>query len=160
MIRLPPVFSVRPALASDLGALAEVEAAAFSDPWTAGAIAEFWAGIGAHAWLAESADGQAIGCALFREVAGEAELLRVATSPAWQRRRVARDLLGLALGELDRAGIDCHLEVRADNVAAQALYHRLGFVRSGQRRKYYRDDCDAWLYTRKSFASRADEKVG
>jgi [ribosomal protein S18]-alanine N-acetyltransferase len=145
-------FAVRRAAAADLEALAEVEAAAFTDPWPAAAIAPFLEGGGGHAWLARARDGQAIGGALVREVAGEAELLRVATVPPWRRRQVARALLAAAFAELDRAGIACHLEVRADNLAAQGLYQELGFVRSGLRRKYYRDDCDAWLYARPAAA--------
>ncbi len=111
-------------------------------------MAGFWDAPGARGWLAEAA-GQAVAFALFRVVAGEAELLRVATAPVWRRRQVASALLGAAFAELDGAGVDCHLEVRADNRAALELYVGLGFAPSGRRRKYYSDGCDACLYTRK-----------
>jgi len=146
----PPArpLRVRAAALTDLEAIGALEARCFDDPWPAGSVAAFWASPGARAWLAE-VDGQAVAYALLRVVAGEAELLRVATAPAWRRRQVARTLLGDALAELDGAGVDCHLEVRADNRAALALYLAFGFEPSGRRRKYYADDCDACLLTRR-----------
>lgn len=150
----PPVtaFRVRSATVADLPALAALEQAAFPDAWTAGALASYWQEPGARGWLAESAGGSAVGFALFRVVlpAQEAELLRVATAPAWQRRKVATRLLTAALAELDGQSIDVFLEVRADNRPAQELYRRLGFEYRSARRGYYRDGCDAWIYGRPS----------
>jgi [ribosomal protein S18]-alanine N-acetyltransferase len=109
-----------------------------------------WEGPGVLGWLAENAAAEAVGSALFRQAGGEAELLRVATRPAWRRGGVARRLLAGALAELDAAGVDCFLEVRADNLAAQQLYSRLGFSPTGLRRGYYRDGCDARLFARRA----------
>jgi [ribosomal protein S18]-alanine N-acetyltransferase len=130
--------------------MAAIEAAAFDEPWSAAALAEIWAEPGARGWLAQNPAGEVLGFALFRVVAAarEAELLRVATVPAWRRRGVAAGLLGFALAELDRAAIDCFLEVRADNLPAQELYRRFGFVRVQIRPAYYRDGCDAWVLAR------------
>ena len=138
---------IRPAALADLAALAALEAGAFEEPWTAEAIASYWQGPGAQGWLAESADGE-----LFRVVpeAQEAELLRIATEPAWRRRQVASRLLAVALTTLDRQSIDTFLEVRADNRPAQELYRRLGFEYQNKRRSYYPDGCDAWIYHRPS----------
>lgn len=145
-----PDWRIRAASADDLQALAELESAAFADPWGAQSIAEFWVAPGARAWLAEAPGGRPVGSALLRQVAGEAELLRIATAPARRREGIAHALLQAALAELDRAGVDCHLEVRADNLPAQTLYGRLGFEVTGRRKGYYRDDCDAWLYARRA----------
>lgn len=143
---------IRPAALADLEALAALETSAFPEPWTAEAISSYWQEPGAHGWLAESADGDAVGFALFRVVpeAQEAELLRVATEPAWRRRQVASRLLTAALATLDRQSIDTFLEVRADNRPAQELYRHLGFEYQNKRRSYYPDGCDAWLYHRPS----------
>ena len=102
--------------------------------------------------MAESPNGAIVAYALFRVVtrAQEAELLRVATEPAWQRRKVATALLTVALEELAQQSIDSFLEVRADNRPAQELYRRLGFEFIDRRRAYYRDGCDAWIYGRPS----------
>ena len=144
----PVPLRIRGASIRDLDTLAALEAGAFAEPWTPDQIAGFWEAPGALGWLAEATAGDAVGFALFREVAGEAELLRVATAPAWRRRQVGRSLLAAALAGLDRSGVRCHLEVRADNLAAQALYQGFGFALAGLRRRYYRDDCDAWLFAR------------
>ena len=85
--------------------------------------------------------------------ADEAELLRVATAPAWRRRQVAQGLLRRALAEFDRAGIACHLEVRADNRPAQLLYERHRFAYLDRRPAYYRDGCAAWIYARRACGS-------
>lgn len=143
---------IRPATPFDVGEIAALERAAFSEPWSQEAIASYWREPGARGWLAASSDGEAVGFALFRVVpeAQEAELLRVATAPAWQRLRVATQLLTAALAALDGQSIDTFLEVRADNRPAQELYRRLGFEYVGQRRAYYSDGCDAWIYGRPS----------
>ncbi|MEO7794751.1 MAG: GNAT family N-acetyltransferase [Thermoanaerobaculia bacterium] len=143
-----PDFSIRPATSADLAALAAVELASFEEPWTAQSVAGYWAAPGARAWIAEAADGQPVGSALFRVVVDEAELLRIGTAPAWRRRQVALGLLVAALAELDHEAVDTFLEVRADNLPAQELYRRLGFEFAGRRPKYYSDDCDAWLCLR------------
>ena len=143
-------FDIRCAATADLAALVALEESAFADPWTAEQIAGGLAGPGAVAWLAATAGDGPVGFALFRRVADEAELLRVATTPAWRRRQVAHGILRLALAELDRNGIACHLEVRADNLPAQALYRQLGFELSGRRKGYYRDHSDAWIYVRRA----------
>lgn len=152
MKELQAQYQVRPAALADLPALAALETAAFAEPWSAAALAGFWREPGARGWLAESADGDPVGFALFRVVsaAHEAELVRIATQPAWQRRKVATGLLTAALAELDRQSIDCFLEVRADNRPAQELYLRLGFEHCTRRPGYYRDGCDAWIYGRPS----------
>lgn len=141
---------IRCASPSDLAALVTLEADAFDEPWSADQLSRFWEAPGALGWLAETAEGRAVGFALFRAVAGEAELLRIGTAPAWRRRQVGQSLLATALSDLERARADCHLEVRADNAAAQALYLRLGFELAGVRKRYYRDDCDAWLFARRA----------
>jgi len=46
--------------------------------------------------------------------------------------------LGALTGELRRSSVaGVHLEVRASNEAARALYARLGFVETGRRPRYY-----------------------
>jgi ribosomal-protein-alanine N-acetyltransferase len=58
-------------------------------------------------------------------------------------------LLDALLGEADRRG--CHevlLEVRADNVAAQALYTPRGFTTIATRPRYYSDGTDALILRR------------
>lgn len=151
MTALAAAFRIQPATDAEIAELAAVERAAFPDPWTPAALAGFWREPGARAWLGRDPNGAAVGGALFRVVAAahEAELLRVATAPAWRRRGVATALLTAALAELDRESVVCFLEVRADNRPAQDLYLRLGFQDVDRRRGYYSDGCDARIYVRR-----------
>lgn len=145
------VLQIRAAGPSDLPALAALEQATFTEPWSPAALAGFWESPGACAWLALEPAGSAVGFALFAVVpqAHEAELLRVGTAPEWKRSGIASSLLHVALTDLDRLSITTFLEVRADNLAALALYRRLGFEPCGLRHAYYPDGCDARLFQRK-----------
>jgi ribosomal-protein-alanine N-acetyltransferase len=68
----------------------------------------------------------------------DAELESIAVTPERQRRGWGRRLFGALAGKLRRCGVaEVHLEVRASNEAAQALYARLGFAETGRRPHYY-----------------------
>lgn len=90
-------------------------------------------------WLVlASIDGQDAGFALSRIIAGEAELLLLATRPAARRRGVAGALLRAVIEEARGHKADrIHLEVRSGNDAVR-LYRREGFEKVGERREYYR----------------------
>jgi ribosomal-protein-alanine N-acetyltransferase len=108
--------------------------AAFEDsrPWTA---AEF------EALLADRfcfAVGDQRCFALVRVVAGEAELLTIATHPDHRRQGLALNVMTRWMQEAAGRDADqAFLEVAEDNTAAQALYKRCGFVQAGIRPGYY-----------------------
>lgn len=84
--------------------------------------------------------------AVFQPLVDEAELLFIGVKETHQKQGAARRLLTHAIEELHRAGCtQIHLEVRADNDAAHALYQSFGFVQCGRRPAYYRDGQDAIL---------------
>ena len=77
----------------------------------------------------------------------------LAVAPSHQRRGLGRGLLDAMLGRAVSAGVRwVHLEVAADNAAAQALYARAGFTTLARRRRYYADGTDA-LVLRATLAS-------
>lgn len=90
-------------------------------------------------WLVmASIDGRDAGFALSRILAGEAELLLLATHPSARRRGVAGALLRAVIEEARGRDADrLHLEVRSGNDAVR-LYRREGFEKVGERREYYR----------------------
>jgi tRNA threonylcarbamoyladenosine biosynthesis protein TsaB len=70
--------------------------------------------------------------------APEAELESIVTAVEFKRRGVAKRLLHSLASNLRHAGVrEVHLEVRASNLPALALYQALGFVESGRRPRYY-----------------------
>lgn len=79
----------------------------------------------------------------------EAHIMILATHPEWRRRGLAEWLLEKMIAEMRSVEIrDITLEVRAGNLAAQALYKKLGFEEVGRRKRYYRDNGeDALLLT-------------
>jgi len=132
---------------ADAPAVAALEAACFSHPWTEEQICQELVygppGAVLVLWAADDAAPRrrrlAAYCA-YRLVLDEMHVMDVAVSPSWRRRGLATWLLRLSLR---RATLDgarrAVLEVRAGNEAARALYARLGFEAVGRRRDYYRE---------------------
>jgi len=130
--------------------LAELEAAAFADPWSPEMLAAELTHTGSVVLVAGAGDGRAPGgYACFRLGAGEAELLRVAVAPEARGRGLARRLIAAGFERLRAVGVtSCFLEVRPANASALAVYRALGFEPCGRRRAYYRDGSDALVLRR------------
>ena len=119
-------------------ALADIHARAFDDPWTVGSLQALFDSPGVLALAAMSADAP-IGFVLTRIVCDEAEVLTLAVQPEARRRGVAGALVQAAIAAAEGGGARLMwLEVANDNIAALALYRRLGFEQAGRRRGYYR----------------------
>ena len=81
------------------------------------------------------------------EVAGEAELLRMAVELSHRGQGLGHALLDACEAELSRMGITTLLlEVRVSNAAALALYEASGWKQDGLRKAYYKNGEDAALY--------------
>jgi ribosomal-protein-alanine N-acetyltransferase len=137
---------LRRAHAADVRALAALEAACFTHPWTEAQMAEEVATPPPAGVLVlegpQGAGGPPGGlrayCA-FRLVLDEMQVMTLAVAPAARRRGLARWLLRFAMAKAARAGARrALLELRAGNRAALTLYESLGFRRLGVRRAYYR----------------------
>lgn len=82
--------------------------------------------------------GDTFAFALGRAIAGEAELLTLATDPLQLRQGLGRKALQLFEAEARLRGAEsCFLEVAADNFAALALYYSGGFQEIARRNAYY-----------------------
>jgi ribosomal-protein-alanine N-acetyltransferase len=79
----------------------------------------------------------------------EAHIMTIATHPDYRRQGLGRRLLEAMIDHARSAGaIEITLEVRAGNLAAQAMYRAMGFVVVGLRKRYYADNGeDAILMT-------------
>ena len=109
---------------------------AFAGQGRAWSAAEF-AGLLASEHVFATADPHAI--ALARVIAGEAELLTLATDPAHRRRGLARACLARTeAAAAARQAVQMFLEVAHDNAPALALYRAAGYAESGRRAGYYR----------------------
>lgn len=140
---------MRPARAADLGALAEIERRVLPPGWSEEELREFLRAESSLCLVAVRQD-RVVGSVLYRSVLDEAELLRLAVLRHHRRRGVAGELLQAAEGGLRERGVaHCHLEVRADNLAARSFYERSGWSESGRRPGYYPDGVDAVLMDRR-----------
>lgn len=93
---------------------------------------------------ARDAEGRVLGYSLFWQVVDEVHLLNVAVAIPARRHGVGRALMEDLLAYARANGIvRILLEVRASNVAALALYARLGFTQFHVRERYYDDGEDA-----------------
>jgi ribosomal-protein-alanine N-acetyltransferase len=144
---------------ADLPALAGLEAACFTHPWTQAQIAEEM-GVAppAGVFVLEAPPraeptGICAYCA-FRLVFDEMHVMNVAVAPPARRRGLARRLLAFALRRAARAGARvAFLELRAGNREALALYESLGFRARSRRRAYYQQPLeDALVLVREGLA--------
>jgi ribosomal-protein-alanine N-acetyltransferase len=80
---------------------------------------------------------------VFQRVDAEAEILTLATAPAFQRQGLAAQLLQHGLDLLGQYGTArLMLDVAADNFGAITFYERHGFAPDGCRPNYYRSGRD------------------
>jgi [ribosomal protein S18]-alanine N-acetyltransferase len=111
---------------------------AFGEAWTRSQCAGILPMTGVSLMLARDAQGTALGFAMFRTIAAEAELLLLAVAPQYRRRGVGRRLLDAFVERAREAGASrVHLEVRDGNPAID-MYRSAGFAAAGRRRDYYR----------------------
>ncbi|WP_373354685.1 GNAT family N-acetyltransferase [Pseudoroseicyclus sp. CXY001] len=102
-------------------------------PWSAAEIGEMLASPGAFV-LGEAGTAFLLG----RAIAGEAEVLMLATHPDHRRQGHAAALLqGFEEEARARGAASAFLEVAEDNAPARALYGGAGYTRAGRRPAYY-----------------------
>lgn len=116
-------------------ALARLHARAFTHPrpWSAREFAQLLDS--PHVFVVAQSHAFALG----RVIAGEAELLTIATDPDRRRQGLgAATLAGFHETAAARGATTAFLEVAADNTAARALYGSAGYDQTGLRAGYYK----------------------
>ncbi len=124
---------------ADLGAIAAIEADAFSDPWSVQAFRDALEHPAVYFACARGDGGEVDGYVVAWFAADQGEIANLAvTRTAWGGG-IGRALLDEALAESVRRGIVAvFLEVRDSNDRARRLYGSRGFEEVGRRRGYYR----------------------
>ena len=149
---LLPRLSVVPMTAAHLPALAAIEAACFSQPWSAEGLAAELTNPTAVFLVAvegDTPDGAPIGYLGAHQVLDECDIARVAVGPDYRGRGVGFWLLSAARRYAEiHGGTRLMLEVRRSNAVARALYERFGFTVDGVRPRFYESPReDAVLYS-------------
>jgi [ribosomal protein S18]-alanine N-acetyltransferase len=127
----------RPLRLADAPAAAALHAMGFADPWSEAAFASQITDP-ATLSFAHFEKSALVAFALVRQIAGEADVLTVATHPARRGRGLAFALLTVLMYWLVDDGTSrITLEVAEDNAPARQLYANLGFTLDGRRKGYY-----------------------
>ena len=139
----------------DLADVFALEQCCYPTPWSLRQFSDELENPVASIFLCEQ-NGEIAGYVCYWLVAGELQILNVATAPQFRRQGIAEQLLKRIFTECHSAGLtSAWLEVRSGNSGAIKLYQCLGFVANGMRRKYYRDGEDALLMV-KEFGSYSE----
>jgi len=135
--RLSPARVTHRAMAeADIGAVSDLENAAYMFPWSPGIFRDCLR-VGYTCRVVQAADGLG-GYAIMSMGAGEAHILNICIRADLRGQNVGRRLLTWLLDEARRAGQGwVFLEVRPSNRPAILLYESLGFAQVGSRRGYY-----------------------
>lgn len=100
-------------------------------------------------------DGELTGYLLGTVIPPEAEILRIAVSPAERRRGRGEALLSAFLSGAGARGVSrTFLEVRTDNLPAVSLYRKCGFFDVSVRKNYYRDPIADALVMRRTLGEQ------
>jgi ribosomal-protein-alanine N-acetyltransferase len=142
---------------SDLVDVMEIERESFGDPWSRDGFAGSMDTPGAFTRCARSVGaGEMLGYVVAWFVADEGQIANVAVRSGSRRNGIGRKLVEAVLDEARRRGVtDIYLEVRNANVAARAMYERLGFRAIGRRRGYYNNPSEDAIVLRWCPASPA-----
>ena len=132
-----------------IAALAALERACFSTPWSAEALREELDNPHAVFRVAVDDAGNVLGYVGMHHLVDEGFITNVAVSPAARRQGVAKALIGdLTAYGAAHSLYRITLEVRVSNTPAITLYEGAGYVRDGVRPGFYREpNEDAAIYS-------------
>ena len=130
-------YLIRKAVAADAPAVATMEAACFSAPWSLAQIEDEIGKDNALFFVAESA-GTVCGYVSAEDICGECYMNNLAVSGAYRRRGIAAALMRSLTDAAKSRGCEfLTLEVREGNAPARNLYETCGFSLIGVRKNFY-----------------------
>jgi ribosomal-protein-alanine N-acetyltransferase len=139
--------------AEDAGRMSQLHMRCFDDPWSAISFRGLLLDTSILT-LGVELNGELVAFAMAQTIAGESDILTVATAPEHRRKGLGATLIGALINRLGERGVSrITLDVAEDNAPARALYRGFGFTEDGRRPCYYtagRDvPVDAVLMSRK-----------
>ncbi len=147
-------FEIRKMTEADVPAVGELDRLSFTLPWPERSFQFEVTSNPASRCLVAEVEGRVVGAVVAWLLVDELHIATLATHPEFRRQGIAQALLTAVLRRGAQEGaVSSFLEVRAGNLAAQALYRKFGYEATGLRRRYYRDnDEDAILMTLENMA--------
>jgi ribosomal-protein-alanine N-acetyltransferase len=129
-----PVLVLR---AEDAGRMSRLHMRCFDDPWSAVSFRGLLLDTSILT-LGVERDGDLVAFVMAQTIAGESDILTVATDPDLRRQGLATTLIGALINRLGERGVSrITLDVAEDNAPARALYKAFGFTEDGRRPRYY-----------------------
>ena len=123
--------------AEHIPAVAQMEKLCFSEPWSEHSLG-ILTGDGAVGFVALE-DGQVTAYVGMMVVLDEGQITNVATHPDHRRKGYAQEVLNALTAYSQSVGIsEIFLEVRSSNASAIGLYEKMGYLRVGMRKGFYR----------------------
>ncbi len=137
----PPNPTIRLMTLQDVDDVQEIEKGCFSVPWSRAAFEQEITGNQCARYLVAELSGRVVAYAGMWLVIDEAHITNIAVHPD-HRGKGYGELVTRALMQLasDTGMVWMTLEVRRSNAVAQALYHKVGFIDVGYRKRYYDDN--------------------
>ena len=142
------MMEIIPMNESHVAAVAALEKANFSEPWSENSVRGELTNKLAL-WLVAVEDGEVLGYVGSQTVLQEADMMNIAVADTHRRQGIARLLVEELICQLDAYQLT--LEVRASNAPAIALYEKLGFQQVGLRKNYYHKPKEDALILRKEW---------
>ena len=133
----------------DLKQVVAIDQMSFSLPWPARSFQfELTDNPASRCWVAEF-DGHVIGMVVAWFIVDEIHIATIAVHPDFRKQGIGEKLLLHTLQSAKaEGGVSSFLEVRESNSAAIMMYRKFGYVESGRREGYYKDNGeDAILMT-------------
>ncbi|HAW49338.1 TPA: ribosomal-protein-alanine N-acetyltransferase [bacterium] len=121
----------------DMPYVLKIERQSFKDPWTEGM---FEKEVGSDFYVVKRGEN-IVGYGGFIAVFEEADLINIAVSPLFRRKKIGSYLLNFLIKKAKEKGVEeIKLEVRESNKIAQMFYKKHGFLEIGKRKGYYKDE--------------------
>ena len=130
-------LEIRPLQDSDIDALAAIEQASFSMPWSPQDFRDLLSR-SYCLYLVALTEGQVVGCAGLTNLCNEGNIDNVVVAERFRGKGIAASLLKELILQGEARGIKAFtLEVRVSNAPAIRVYEKHGFVSEGIRPKFY-----------------------
>lgn len=137
---------IRSMTLDDIQSVHSIDKLSFNMPWSEKSYRyEILENTRSRSWVAEIQEADAsksiVGMIVTWMILDEVHIATLAVHPDFRGQGIAKKLLAVSLREaIERSIRLATLEVRANNHVAQDLYKNFGFIITGRRLRYYRDN--------------------
>ena len=133
-------FSIHSMTSADLPAILPLERASYSMPWPESAYRQALSNERADFFFIRH-QGLIVGYSGSWQLVDEIHIATIVSHPAIRRRGIGELLLAVIFQRAtEKKAKTVTLEVRPSNQAAQNLYTKYGFIKTGLRKNYYPDN--------------------